>query len=206
MRINCDAHQGTSRVPWREPFGCQIRPSARYGTRHVHRLPARAVAALVADTVRSAPAQNPHRRERTRSQHRVIWHHKARIPTLREATRRGPFSPPRKVPPAHAAAKGRRRACAIRYAPDAARGGADPVDHARDAACLGGNVGEEGGLRGCEEDEGRRARGVEAAEGGGDVVTHVAPGRSSGWVPSRIYVPIQHRRARTRRSVAPIPT
>ena len=60
-------------------------------------------------------------RARTRSQHRVTWHHKARIPTLQEATRRGPFSPPRKVPPAHAAAKGRRRACAIRYAPDAAR-------------------------------------------------------------------------------------
>ena len=159
----------------------------------------------LADTVRSAPAQNPHRRERTRSQHRVIWHHKARIPTLREATRRGPFSPPRKVPPAHAAAKGRRRACAIRYAPDAARGGADPVDHARDAACLGGNGGEEGGLRGCEEDEGRRAVGVVATEGGGDVVTHVAPGRSSVWVPYRIYVPIQHHRTRTRRSVALIP-
>ena len=135
MRINCDAHQGTSRVPWREPFGCQIRQPARYGTRHVHRLPARAVAALVADTVRSAPAQNPHRRERTRGQHRVIWHHKAQTTALREATQRGPFSSLRKVPPAHAAAKGRLRACAIRYAPDAARGGAGPADHARDAAC-----------------------------------------------------------------------
>jgi hypothetical protein len=135
VRINCDAHQGTSRVPWREPFGCQIRPAVRYGTRHAHRLPARAVAALVADTVRSASAQNPHRRERTRSQHRVIWHHKAQTTTLWEATQRGAFWSLRKVPPAHAAAKGRLRACAIRYAPDVARGGADSVDHARDAAC-----------------------------------------------------------------------
>ena len=34
---------------------------------------------------------------------------------------------------------------------------------------------------------------------------HVAPGRSSVWVPYRIYVPIQHHRTRTRRSVALIP-